>query len=196
MPHYHVKVQPSSNEVTQAEFSRIIGVKPPTVGEFKRDGRLVIVHSGGRDKVKVNESIERLNATMKLHGVFRNRQTKQVREEEEKPMEELKTEVNAKQLDLETQDAELLFKNSRALKEKALAMQAKLEYEVAMGNLVLRNDVHKAAFEASRKLRDSLHSFCKQSAPDLVGMGKTSQIEDYLRGQVDKLLEEFINTCQ
>ncbi|MBY0485218.1 hypothetical protein [Nitrosomonas sp.] len=40
---------------------------------------------------------------------------------------------SADQLNLDGSDADELYKNSRALKEKALAMQAKLEYDVAMG---------------------------------------------------------------
>lgn len=83
----------------------------------------------------------------------------------------------------------------RARLDKVRADKEELELELARGNLVIRNDVHKAAFEASRKLRDNLHSLCKQAAPNVIGMSKPEEIEMYLRDEVDRMLEEFIETC-
>lgn len=83
----------------------------------------------------------------------------------------------------------------KARREKILADRDQLELDVVQKHLVLRDDVHKVAFEASRKLRDNLHSLCKQAAPNLVGMESPSEIEAYLRDEVDLLLEEFIENC-
>lgn len=90
--------------------------------------------------------------------------------EDNRTLDELQAAVNStSQLNLDGSDADELYKNSRALKEKAQALAAKLEYDMAMGNLVLRNDVHKAAFEASRMLRDKLQGLPQQTAPNLHG---------------------------
>ncbi|MBS0497066.1 MAG: hypothetical protein JSR51_05375 [Proteobacteria bacterium] len=111
-------------------------------------------------------------------------------------LEELQAAVDsASQLNLDGTDADELYKNSRALKEKAQALAAKLELDLASGNVVVRDDVHKAAFEASRKLRDNLHSLCKQAAPNVIGMTAPEAIETYLRDEVDRMLQEFIETC-
>jgi len=106
-------------------------------------------------------------------------------------LEELQAAVDsASQLNLDGSDADELYKNSRALKEKALAMQAKLEYDMAMGNLVIRNDVHKAAFEASRMLRDKLQGLPQQTAPNL--HGKTViEMQHILSDEINLLLSAF-----
>lgn len=83
----------------------------------------------------------------------------------------------------------------KARREKILADRDQLELDVVRGNLVLRDDVHKAAFEASRKLRDSLHSLCKQAAPNLVNIQSPLEIELYLHDEIDALLEDFIESC-
>jgi len=115
---------------------------------------------------------------------------------EVRSLQELQDAVNnTSQLDLDGDDADKLYRNSRALKENTQALAEKLELDLARGNLVMRDDVHKAAFEASRKLRDNLHSLCKQAAPNIIGMNKPEEIEMYLRDEVDRMLEEFIQTC-
>ncbi|QOJ19706.1 MAG: hypothetical protein HRU77_02735 [Gammaproteobacteria bacterium] len=111
--------------------------------------------------------------------------------EDNRTLEELQAVVNsADQLNLDGSDADELYKNSRALKEKALAMQAKLEYDMAMGNLVIRDDVHKAAFEASRMLRDKLQGLPQQTAPNL--HGKTViEMQHILSDEINRLLTQF-----
>jgi hypothetical protein len=70
-----------------------------------------------------------------------------------------------------------------------------MELDIARHNLVIRSDVHNAAFEAGRKLRDNLHSLCKQSAPNLVNIDDPSKIEMYLKDEIDAALKEFIDSC-
>ncbi len=191
MPHYRIKNQPSSNSVTQAEFALVIGVTPPVVSEMKRDGRLIIEYSAGRDKILVNESIDKLNATTKLHGVFRNRQAEQDKKENLQPIEELKLEVSTTQLDLETQDAETLFRNAKALREKATALQAAAEHEKFIGNLVEKEKVEKLIFERGRQFRDGLVSMSRRIAPQIAGNSDISEIEKIISNEVRSVLEEF-----
>ena len=197
MAHYSVKVQPSSNKVTQAEFARVIGVQPQTVGEFKRDNRLAKEYSGGRDKVLVNESIDLLNKTMKMHGVFRDRQAEKdkikthVVQEPTESFEELNEEVSESQLDLDTQDADVLFKNAKALREKAAAMQGAADYEKSIGKLVDREVVDKIIFERARQFRDGLMTWKRRIAPELVGLDNIQEIESLLDRDIRFLLNEF-----
>ena len=191
MAHYSVKVQPSSNIVSQAEFARVIGVQPQTVGEFKRDNRLAIEYSGGRDKVLVNESIELLNKTMKMHGVFRNRQAEKDKIKPPESFEELNEEVSESQLDLDTQDADVLFKNAKALREKAAAMQGAADYEKSIGKLVERDIVEKIIFERSRQFRDGVSAASKRLAPLIIGNETLKEIEKIIDDELQHMLDKF-----
>lgn len=194
MAHYRIKTEPSSNIVTQSEFSRVIGVTPQTVGEFKRDGRLVLEYSAGRDRVLVNESIEKLNKTMQMNGVFRNRQIEKDKIEEVKQFEsfeELKENVFETQLDLETTDADELFKNAKALKEKSAALQAAAEHDKFIGELVEKSVVEKIIFERGRQFRDGMMSLSRRLAPELAGLDGMKEIESVLDREFRLLLENF-----
>ena len=191
MAHYSVKVQPSSNIVSQAEFARVIGVQPQTVGEFKRDNRLALEYSGGRDKVLVNESIELLNKTMKMHGVFRNRQAEKDKIKPPESFEELNEEVSESQLDLDTQDADVLFKNAKALREKAAAMQGAADYEKSIGKLVERDIVEKIIFERSRQFRDGVSAASKRLAPLIIGNETLKEIEKIIDDELQHMLDKF-----
>lgn len=83
----------------------------------------------------------------------------------------------------------------KARREKILADRDEIELEIVRKNLVVREDVHKTAFEASRRLRDSLYSLCKQTAPVVAGMSSPDDIEARLRDDIDAALEEFIRAC-
>ena len=194
MAHYRIKTQPGSNIVTQSEFSRVIGVTPQTVGEFKRDDRLVLEYSAGRDRVLVNESIDKLNKTMQLNGVFRNRQIELDKIEEVKQFEsfeELKENVFETQLDLETTDADELFKNAKALKEKSAALQAAAEHDKFIGELVEKSVVEKIIFERGRQFRDGMMSLSRRLAPELAGLDGMKEIESVLDREFRLLLENF-----
>ncbi len=100
-------------------------------------------------------------------------------------------EVNNTQLDLETTDADLLFKNSRALREKSVALQAEAERQKFIGELVLKADVEKIVFERSRQFRDGLLSLSRRLAPELVGRDDISSIENQLNQEFRQILVHF-----
>lgn len=83
----------------------------------------------------------------------------------------------------------------RARLDRVRADREQMELDIARHNLVIRSDVHNAAFESGRKLRDNLHSLCKQSAPNLVNIDDPSKIEMYLKDEIDAALKEFIDSC-
>jgi hypothetical protein len=84
-------------------------------------------------------------------------------------MAELVRKVNDSQLDLETTNADELFKNSRALKEKALALQAAAEHEKFTGSLVEKATVEKIIFERARQFRDGVMACSRRIAPEVIG---------------------------
>lgn len=186
------------NEVSQAEFSRIKRVSKAMVTKWKQENRLVFTPDGKR--ILVNESNQRLKETSSPAGYVNSihaaeRRKSHDEQAQEIPFTELKDRVNELQLDLNTQNADELFRNSRALKEKAQALAASLEYDLAMGKLVIRDDVHKAAFEASRMLRDKLQGLPQQTAPNL--HGKTViEMQHILSDEINLLLTQFCDDLE
>lgn len=185
MARYKQLIEPSSNAVTQKEFGKIIGVSQPTVAEFKDDDRLVLQYHSGHDKILVKESIEKLNATIKVTGgVFRDR-TK------EKTYDELTGEVVKTQLDLDTTNSLELYSNARALREKAAALQADADYQKSIGKLVEREHVDKIIFERSRQFRDILMACSRRLAPELATITDIKQIEQLLEREHRNVLDQF-----
>lgn len=99
--------------------------------------------------------------------------------------------VTDTQLDLETTDADLLFKNSRALREKSAALQAEAERQKFIGELVLREHVERIIFERGRQFRDGLLSLSRRLAPELAGKDDISAIESKLNGEFRQILVQF-----
>lgn len=106
---------------------------------------------------------------------------------------ELVHKVTETQLDLETNDADELFKNARALKEKSAALQIEAERQKYIGELVEKDVVEKIIFERGRQFRDGLMSCSRRIAPEIAGVTSISQIESALTREFRALLENFAN---
>lgn len=161
---------------TKADFSRYYKYSKAAVTQFDQAGKLVYSDDG---MIDFESSKARIDATSNPSGDGARLRHAQARGGVIDGLEETRT-----------------YQTARAVKEKFLAMTAKLEYESAAGNVVVRNDVHKAAFEAARKLRDTLHSVCKQVAPNIVNVDDPAKIEMCLLDEVNKALHEFVETCE
>lgn len=106
---------------------------------------------------------------------------------------ELVHKVTETQLDLETTDADILFKNARALKEKSAALQIETERQKYIGELVLKSDVERVIFERARQFRDGLMSCSRRISPELSGITNIREIESALTREFRFLLEGFAN---
>lgn len=106
-------------------------------------------------------------------------------------MSELIHRVNDQQLDLETKNADELFRNARALREKAAALQQAAEHEKFVGSLVEKEQVEKVIFERGRQFRDGLLSLSRRLAPELAGENDISAIESKLNGEFRQILVQF-----
>ena len=104
---------------------------------------------------------------------------------------ELVHKVTETQLDLETTDADILFKNARALKEKSAALQIEAERQKFIGELVAKVEVEKLVFERARQFRDSLMSCSRRIAPEIAGSTSISEIESKLNQEFRLMLENF-----
>lgn len=182
------------NEMTQAEFARYKGVSKPMVTRWKQEGRLIMTADGKR--ILVNESNQRLKDTASPAGYTNSihaaaRKNKSLESDQEIPFTKLKDQVKESQLDLETTNADDLFKNSRALKEKAAALQAAAEYEKFIGELVDSKYVEKILFERGRQFRDGLVSCSRRLSPALASEEDILKIEKILIGEFRTMLDQF-----
>lgn len=182
------------NEMTQAEFARYKGVSKPMVTRWKQEGRLIMTADGKR--ILVNESNQRLKDTASPAGYTNSihaaaRKNKSPESDQEIPFTELKKQIKESQLDLETHNADDLFKNSRALKEKAAALQAAAEHEKFIGSLVARSVVEKILFERSRQFRDGITAVSKRLAPMIVNKESIKEIELEIDNELIRMLDDF-----
>lgn len=187
-------IEQVNNLLTKSEYAKYKGVSKPMVSKWWKDGRLVMTPD--EKFVLVNESDARIKLTASLNGSFYDQKAKVERENinkiiEEKGLTELTAEVSYQQLDLETDDADVLFKNARALKEKASALQAAAEHAKFVGELVARDHVEKIVFERARQFRDGLLTCSRRIAPEISGKEDVKQIEDILYKEFRLILEQF-----
>ena len=183
------------NMMTQIEYAKYKSVHKSRVTQWKKDGRLVFSADG--KFILVAESDARLKETVNLNGyansVHAAAERAEINEriEQEKSYEELKSAVTNTQLDLETKDADELFKNARALREKAAALQAAAEHEKFIGSLVEKSVVEKIIFERARQFRDGVIATSRRIAPDVIGKESIVDIEAIVQKELRVMLEQF-----
>ena len=182
------------NEMTQAQYARYKDVSKVMVTKWKQEGRLIMTDDGKR--ILVNESNQKLKDTASPAGFTNsihaaNRKNKDNLPDPDMPLTELTNKVNSLQLDLETTNAQELFNNSRALREKAAALQAAAEHEKFIGSLVEKSVVEKIIFERARQFRDGVMATSRRIAPDVIGKESITEIESIVQKELRGMLEQF-----
>jgi len=183
-----------NNQLTRSEYAIYKGVSKPMVTKWARDNRLVLTHD--EKFVLVAESDARIRLTASLNNSF-NEKIGAVEKEKvnkiikEKGLTELTWDVKSTQLDLETDDADVLFRNARALREKAAALQAAAEHEKFVGTLVEKEVVEKIVFERARQFRDGVMACSRRIAPDVIGKESIQEIEALIQKELRAMLEQF-----
>lgn len=138
---------------TQSEFARLIGVQKSYVTKLKEQGRLVMSADG--KLVDVEASKQRIQQTADP-----NRDD--VSQRFEKP--------KAPDANRQAGDIGNSYQAARAVKEKYSAMQAKLEYERAIGKLVDKAEVQAVVEDVITQFRQGLENLPYRLAPELVGL--------------------------
>lgn len=158
---------------SQAEFARKYGYSKAAVTQFKKADRLVFISAGVLDfeasrKKIFDTSNPSRNDVSRRHAEYRGE------DETEKP----ERSGNA-------------FHNAKTVREKYLALQAKLDYEVNSGMYVEKAQVEKIVFERARQFRDGLLTCSRRIAPEISGREDVKQIEDILYKEFRLILEQF-----
>ena len=143
--------------VTQAEFARMEGKARSYITALKGAGRLVMTADG---KVDVEASRARIAGTGDP-----NRDDVAQRWAEQRPS----ATVNPENADNSKDKIGNSYQAARAVKEKFSAMQAKLDYERAIGKLIEKADAAAAIEDVTSVIRQALENMPHRTAPELVG---------------------------
>lgn len=169
---------------TRADFARLMGVNRSTVTRWAEKGQIVL--SG--DKIDVEASQQRLRDT---GGARPDVAARHAAERGALPT------APASSAPSPAPDERVgnTYQAARAVKEKYAAMQAKLDYEKAVGNLIPKDDVDQAlkAFAASTRAR--LDTLPDQLAPLLAPVSDMGEIHallaEHLRLTLDGIADDM-----
>ena len=159
---------------SQAEFARKYGYSKAAITQFKKAGRLVFVSPGVLDfeasRQRIIDTADPNRADVaKRHAALRN-----------PDVEEDKATVSANS-----------FQNAKTVKEKYLALQAKLDYEVSSGLLVEWEKVEKVIADRGIQFKDGLLLMSRKIAPLIVGKDDVREIELIITKEIKAIIEEF-----
>lgn len=91
----------------------------------------------------------------------------------------------------ESNNEEISYHRSRAIREDYNAKLTKLQFERESGKLIPIEEVKTSAFNAARRVRDRLLNMPEHIAPQLVGKTNIFEIKNILKSELTKILEEL-----
>lgn len=157
--------------VKAIEFARMMNVNRSTVSRYKRDGRLVFTGDG---LVDVDASKRRLKETADP-----NRDDVVQRHIKAKGME-------PEEIDEATEK----YQESRAKKEKYLALQAKADYEKSIGELIKREQVELDWANVAEILRSSFERLPDMLSGELAAETDYNRVHAILVENIESILKE------
>jgi len=164
-------------EITQAEFARQNKWSRSHVTGLKQAGRLVMTEDGKH--VLVKESLARIEATRDPNRDDVAERHAAERAAVSTPAAPAEERVTAS------------YQQSRAVKERYLALQAKAEYEERIALLVKAEDVKRAFSAQWTQLRIAMDHARDQMAADLAAESDSNVIHAMLGEHFEQLQSEF-----
>lgn len=171
-------------------FADHLGCRPSYVTELRKSGRLVLTDDGKR--VRVAESLERIQATRnparadvgQRHAAAREAKAAAVAETvpEDGPRADAATATAA------ADKIGNSYQAARAVKERYLAMSAKRDYEISIGNLLPAGDVRHAIAAAVTTLRTDLENLPDSLAPGLAAETDEARVRLLLADEIEHIL--------
>ena len=167
--------------MTQAEFARHINRERSYITELKQAGRLVFNKSG---KVLVEES-----QALILETEDPAKQPVAERHEEER-------QAKSQNGDEKNEESRGSYQKSRAIKEQYAAMQAKMEYEKGVGQLLEVSAVKTAVMDGDAIIRNRLESMPDTLSPLLAVENDEQKIRALLIDHLEWLLGDLSNSLK
>lgn len=153
--------------LSQAAFARHLGVVKSYVTLLKQQGRLVMTDDG---KVDVEASEAKIKATEDpgKSGVAERHSKNREAGQGAAAVDDKKQEKTASQEMAEK--TSMTYQQSRAVKERYAALQAKADYESFIGKLVDASQARAVGAEIGVMFRNALESWPDTVGPGLVGL--------------------------
>ena len=183
---------PAPTSESKLAFAARIGKRPSYVTAMVKDGRIVLDGSGVHAKVKIAESLLRIEQTTGGRPDVAARFAQERANRAKTQAGEYAGIGGAKQIDsgaivqdAETpddpdEDAGNNYQAHRALKEKYAALTAKASYETMIGNLIQREDVDAAMRCVGAAVRSAMDVFPDQQAPVLCAIADIQEVRAVL----------------
>lgn len=166
--------------MNQAEFAKQIGVTPSHVTQLKTAGRLVM--QGAMVDVEASKALIADTQDPGKTGVS------------ERHAQEREQKQSGQDLEALTGKAGSAYQQARAMKEKYNAMAAKLDYELAIGMVLIAADAKAAVADGDAIVRNRLEALPDMLAPQLAAENDEQKIRAMLMDQVEFLLSELSRT--
>jgi len=163
--------------VSKREFATRIGQSPSYVTQLLHDGRLILEGTGRSARVKVSESLKRIEQT---GGGRPDVAARHARER-----------ANGGASDSGIDKIGSNYQAARAVKEKYAALTAKAQYETMIGNLIEREDVDACLRFIGATVRSLMESFPDQNAPVLCAETDIHEIHAMLTDACRAVLEDI-----
>jgi hypothetical protein len=194
-PHFCLKKRRGSavlsypETATFREFADIARFKPGYITKLKADGRLVLTEDGKR--VRVAESLQRIQDTKdpsKIGVALRHAAARAGQSPEGAPLAgDADAPAEADDMAKPTPG----YQHWRERSERAKALQAERENEIADGKLLVAVDVAHAVSAGVITLRTRLESLPDMLAPQLVTINDEAKARALLAGEIEHALHEL-----
>lgn len=190
-----------TSDLSFKDFAARLGCKPSYVTQLRKDGRLVLTDDGKR--VRVAESLERIQATRnparadvgQRHAADRAAKAAAARTDDDSAADDTDDEnASDEPAGLPPSAAAGAdkignsYQAARAVKERYLAMSAKRDYEISIGNLLPAADVRHAIAAAVTTLRTDLENLPDSAAPVLAAEADEARVRLLLADEIEHIL--------
>lgn len=178
-------------------FADHLGCRPSYVTELRKDGRLVLTDDGKR--VRVAESLERIQATRnpartdvgQRHAAARAAKAAAGPAYDADDTDDEPADLPPSATATAAAGADKIgnsYQAARAVKERYLAMSAKRDYEISIGNLLPAADVRHAIAAAVTTLRTDLENLPDSAAPVLAAETDEARVRLLLADEIEHIL--------
>lgn len=181
-----------SNAVSKSEFAKIINKKPSYVTELIKYGRIVFDETG--KKVLVDESlalIEESRDLSKIGVVERHENERAEKATQRESVENPSAPIGSNEIVSINGKAGSVYQHSKALREKYNALNAKLDYDKAIGKVLDADDVAKVVLNAATIVRSRLENMPDRYAPQFAAEQDPQRIKSIFIDAIENVLQEM-----
>lgn len=166
--------------VSQKDFARLVGVSPPAVSKWIRQGKLTLGTDGLLDPREAARQLAANTDPSKLRARLER--------------------VAAAGAPADAGEGEAAdranFLNARARREQFAARAAEIDLAIKEGSVVARVDVDRQSFELARQAQQQLLAIPDRMAPVLAAESDQHRIHTLLTTEIHRAMNDIIKAAQ